>query len=77
MKSSNSKCVIGDQSGYTDIQVKVQRSTAELLYEACEAIDQHDNVLLCEAVALTDAINIYIAEYLAVKAGLETALAEE
>ena len=29
------------------------------------------------AGALTDAINIYIAEYLAVKAGLETALDEE
>ena len=71
MKSSNSKFVIGDQSGYTDIQVKVQRSTAELLYEACEA-NRED-----PAVALTDAINIYIAEYLAVKAGLETALAEE
>lgn len=71
MKSSNSKCVIGDQSGYTDIQVKVQRSTAELFYEACEANGEDP------AVALTDAINIYIAEYLAVKAGLETALAED
>ena len=71
MKSSNRKCVIGDQSGYTDIQVKVQRSTAELFYEACEAKGEDP------AVALTDAINIYIAEYLAVKAGLETALAED
>ena len=71
MKSSNSKCVIRDQSGYTDIQVKVQRSTAELFYEACEA-NRED-----PAGALTEAINIYIAEYLAVKAGLETALAEE
>lgn len=71
MKSSNSKCVIGDQSGYTDIQVKVQRSTAELFYEACEANGEDP------AGALTDAINIYIAEYLAVKAGLETALDED
>lgn len=71
MKSSNSKCDIGVQSEYTDIQVKVQRSTAELFYEACEANGEDP------AVALTDAIIIYIAEHLAVKAGLETALAEE
>lgn len=71
MKSSNSKCVIRDQSGYTDIQVKVQHSTAKLFYEACKANEEDP------AGALTDAINIYIAEYLAVKAGLETALAED
>ena len=71
MKSANSKGDTEDQSGYTDIQVKVQRSTAKLFYEACEA-NGVDPV-----GTLTDAINIYIAEYLAVKAGLETALAEE
>lgn len=71
MKAENNKCVIGDQSGYTDIQVMVQRSTAELFYEACEA-NRED-----PAEVLTDAISIYIAEHLAVKAGLETALAEE
>lgn len=37
MKSANSKGDTEDQSGYTDIQVKVQRSTAKLFYEACEA----------------------------------------
>lgn len=71
MKAENNKCDIEDQSGYARIQVKVQRSTAELFYEACEANGEDP------AVALTDAINIYIAEYLAVKAGLETALAED
>lgn len=71
MKSANSKCDTEDQSEYTDIQVKIQRSTAELFYEACEANGEES------AGALTDAINIYIAEYLAVKAGLETALDED
>lgn len=71
MKSANSKCDTEDQSEYTDIQVKVQCSTSKLFYEACKANGEDP------AGALTDAINIYIAEYLAVKAGLETALAEE
>lgn len=71
MKAENNKCDIEDQSGYTNIQVKVRCSTAELFYEACTANGEDP------AGALTDAINIYIAEYLAVKAGLETALAEE
>ena len=57
MKSANSKCDTEDQSEYTDIQVKIQRSTAELFYEACEANGEDP------AGALTDAINIYIAEY--------------
>lgn len=71
MKSANSKYDTEDQNGYTNIQVKVQCSTAKLFYEACKANGEDP------AGALTDAINIYIAEYLAVKAGLETALAEE
>ncbi len=51
MKSANSKGDTEDQNGYTDIQVKVQRSTAELFYEACEA-NRED-----PAGALTDAIS--------------------
>ena len=71
MKSSKSICDTEDQSGHTEIQVKVQRSTADLFYEACKANGENP------AEVLTDAINIYIAEYLAVKAGLETALSED
>lgn len=68
MKSSKSICDTEDQSGHTEIHVKVQRSTADLFYEACKANGENP------AEVLTDAISIYIAERLAVKAGLETAL---
>lgn len=51
MKAENNKCDIEDQSGYTNIQVKVRCSTAELFYEACTANGEDP------AGALTDASN--------------------